>query len=350
MANFNAFAQVRTYLLLTNLIALNQRSSSFTYTYISQHDFHRRNYSFLKNPTNKQRLCVAWRKHHILERRQLYLYPQVSRKSLVTREINSNSLKQPSSPLSVIMRRRSSRNNRVPSTTTISLQEQKHEQQQSLDDTTLDTNKKPKKHRLLNRIEPKNENDTTLGTNKKPKKQKQIKQEVKEEPIEILPIVKKLSSPGTPNVKKSKVKTKTRKSPSPKKKEVEPNFMIYSSDVAKIAPQNDWVDLNVSPEEFRPSATLTTGQCFNFIVVHSDNDDNEGNRKSAWGTHNKTEWIGPIENMVWILNCFQKMIACVVDSLQKMIARVVIVVSSSFANNKASFLSFYFIGIIIQGD
>jgi len=76
---------------------------------------------------------------------------------------------------------------------------------------------------------------------------------------------------------------------------------FFSSDVAQISPQNPWIDLNVSSSELRPSATLTTGQCFNFVVVTNDdyrNNNESHETKSAWGTHNETEWLGPIQNLI----------------------------------------------------
>lgn len=47
-------------------------------------------------------------------------------------------------------------------------------------------------------------------------------------------------------------------------------------------------DLKVPPRELRPSATLTTGQCFHWKAV----DEPDGS--SAWGTHNATQWIGTV--------------------------------------------------------
>ena len=124
---------------------------------------------------------------------------------------------------------------------------------------------------------------------------------------------------------KTETKAKSSSSPSPlkKKKIINGNkikspvsssssskgtkYILYSNDIAQISPENKWIDLNVPPEELRPSATLTTGQCFNFIVVHSNTNKNKSDEyddkinnvnKSAWGTHNETEWIGPIHDMV----------------------------------------------------
>ncbi|KAL3797635.1 hypothetical protein HJC23_013467 [Cyclotella cryptica] len=80
-----------------------------------------------------------------------------------------------------------------------------------------------------------------------------------------------------------------------------PNIRILSSDIAALTPENEWVDLKVPPEELRPSATLTNGQCFNWLVVENDNEDDiadSPSKKSAWGTHNAKEWVGPLQNRV----------------------------------------------------
>jgi len=62
-----------------------------------------------------------------------------------------------------------------------------------------------------------------------------------------------------------------------------------------------FVDLGVQAAELRPSATLTTGQCFHWRAIASAGDDvkvattsREGKTKSAWGSHNATEWIGTL--------------------------------------------------------
>jgi N-glycosylase/DNA lyase len=62
--------------------------------------------------------------------------------------------------------------------------------------------------------------------------------------------------------------------------------------VAKVAVSSPYKDLGVSPGEFRPSATLTTGQCFHWRVVGSENDAMSTPSSSAWGTHDATEWVG----------------------------------------------------------
>eukprot|EP00551_Chaetoceros_affinis_P010572 CAMPEP_0203669708 /NCGR_PEP_ID=MMETSP0090-20130426/6001_1 /ASSEMBLY_ACC=CAM_ASM_001088 /TAXON_ID=426623 /ORGANISM="Chaetoceros affinis, Strain CCMP159" /LENGTH=547 /DNA_ID=CAMNT_0050534443 /DNA_START=3 /DNA_END=1646 /DNA_ORIENTATION=- len=123
----------------------------------------------------------------------------------------------------------------------------------------------------------------------------------------------KKRNPGQMKIKAAAKDTKKKKvrspspSPSPSKTKKQPKFILRSSDIAKLSPENPWVDLEVPPAELRPSATLTTGQCFNFIVVHDDSNDSDSNdtdqkrkqqQQSAWGTHNETEWIGPIQNLV----------------------------------------------------
>ena len=85
-------------------------------------------------------------------------------------------------------------------------------------------------------------------------------------------------------------------SPSPSKKKAtksgSANVSIRSSDLAKIAPENPWIDLRVSPDELRPSTTLTTGQSFSWMTVQND-DESSQSSSSAWGTHDATEWLGP---------------------------------------------------------
>lgn len=52
---------------------------------------------------------------------------------------------------------------------------------------------------------------------------------------------------------------------------------------------------NVSPSELRPSATLTTGQCFHWKAIENEDISARTHSKaSAWGSHNATEWIGVI--------------------------------------------------------
>jgi len=107
-------------------------------------------------------------------------------------------------------------------------------------------------------------------------------------------------SPLTPK----KRKASKAESPSPNKrspKKTAPKKILYSTDLAKISPENLWIDLKVSPEELRPSATLTTGQCFNWMVVQDalkETDSDQSQSSSAWGTHNEKEWVGPVEDFV----------------------------------------------------
>jgi G:T/U-mismatch repair DNA glycosylase len=79
-----------------------------------------------------------------------------------------------------------------------------------------------------------------------------------------------------------------------------PAIQFASSDIAKLSPENDWIDLQVPPEELRPSATLTNGQCFNWMVVDTENGDGDQSnaKQSAWGSHDATEWIGPLGDRV----------------------------------------------------
>ena len=89
-----------------------------------------------------------------------------------------------------------------------------------------------------------------------------------------------------------------------------PAIRLLSSDLELLAPENPWIDLRVSPSELRPSATLTNGQCFNWLVVDSDTpptqsaasstlrDGEEKVTTSAWGTHDAREWVGPLHDRV----------------------------------------------------
>jgi N-glycosylase/DNA lyase len=114
----------------------------------------------------------------------------------------------------------------------------------------------------------------------------------------------KISTKNTP--KSSKVA----ESPSRKRKRKgsqKSETFLFSSDIAKLSPENEWIDLKIPPKELRPCCTLTNGQSFNWVVV-CRNDLNtacEGktpspSKISAWGTSNETEWIGPIQD--WVLS------------------------------------------------
>ena len=87
-----------------------------------------------------------------------------------------------------------------------------------------------------------------------------------------------------------------RKSPSKS-----PAVRVLSSSLAAISPENEWIDLKVDPGELRPSATLTNGQCFNWIVVDVEEDamaPDTPNSSSAWGVHDAKEWVGPLGGRV----------------------------------------------------
>lgn len=72
---------------------------------------------------------------------------------------------------------------------------------------------------------------------------------------------------------------------------VAPNSLFSTSKV-KFS-KEDFVDLMVKPNEFRPSAVLTTGQCFHWQTLESHKTGIE-EKSSAWGTHNATDWIGTL--------------------------------------------------------
>ena len=76
---------------------------------------------------------------------------------------------------------------------------------------------------------------------------------------------------------------------------VENNELELTTDmVASINPTQEFIDLEVPPEELRPSNTLTTGQCFHWRVVHptKKTEAEDPSLTSAWGTHDATEWVG----------------------------------------------------------
>jgi N-glycosylase/DNA lyase len=89
-------------------------------------------------------------------------------------------------------------------------------------------------------------------------------------------------------------------------------FHLTSEQVAKVG-TDIFHDLGLSPTEFRPSVTLTTGQCFHWHEVldltteiknNTLNNMTEDNKhliqspksKSAWGSHNATEWVGVLRD------------------------------------------------------
>jgi len=112
------------------------------------------------------------------------------------------------------------------------------------------------------------------------------------------PVPKKVKRASvTPSPKKRKVATRTPKAPRQKTPSTPPPVVLKSSQVAAVAPESQYLDLNVPPAELRPSSTLTTGQCFHWRVVERDtNNDNASisppTTTSAWGTHDSTEWVG----------------------------------------------------------
>lgn len=101
-------------------------------------------------------------------------------------------------------------------------------------------------------------------------------------------IPKRISSPKTPS-------PSVRKKVKPSSKVVSPassdRVVLRSSQVSAVAQDEKYLDLQIPPCELRPSATLTTGQCFHWRVVEPDDAILES-PGSAWGTHDATEWVG----------------------------------------------------------
>lgn len=71
----------------------------------------------------------------------------------------------------------------------------------------------------------------------------------------------------------------------------------------RIDEKNGLIDLCVPPEEFRPSASLTTGQSFHWKALSSSSSLDETNpaiaassSSSAWGAHDATDWIGTLRD------------------------------------------------------
>lgn len=100
-------------------------------------------------------------------------------------------------------------------------------------------------------------------------------------------------SPAKKRRAKSPLSVKENKVPS-----TEPTQSLTSTLLATVNPNQPYVDLKISPEELRPSATLTTGQCFHWKAIQKstpEKDQNSiGKKESAWGSHNATEWVGTI--------------------------------------------------------
>lgn len=69
---------------------------------------------------------------------------------------------------------------------------------------------------------------------------------------------------------------------------------LTSELIASVNPLTDFVDLSVAANELRPSATLTTGQCFHWRAVSSS--ETVERKESAWGTHDAKEWIGTLRH------------------------------------------------------
>lgn len=108
---------------------------------------------------------------------------------------------------------------------------------------------------------------------------------------------KRYVTPAKQTNSKSPKKSPTR---SPSKA---PTVRIVSSDLTSLAPENEWVDLEIPAQELRPSSTLINGQCFNWIVVETEIDPggplaSQSPQKSAWGTHDAKEWVGPLGRRV----------------------------------------------------
>lgn len=101
-------------------------------------------------------------------------------------------------------------------------------------------------------------------------------------------------------VSKSSISTPDRKASGYQK------IRVFADDLeAQVYPQNPWVDLEVPPVELRPSATLTNGQCFNWIPVERVSNETKvphvqsPSKISAWGVHDALEWIGVINQTVF---------------------------------------------------
>jgi N-glycosylase/DNA lyase len=71
------------------------------------------------------------------------------------------------------------------------------------------------------------------------------------------------------------------------------SFSLTSEVLDRINAASEFQCLGVSASELRPSRTLTTGQCFHWTAVPSENDI-VSSKASAWGTHDASEWIGTL--------------------------------------------------------
>lgn len=82
-----------------------------------------------------------------------------------------------------------------------------------------------------------------------------------------------------------------------KKEELKFPSTLTSIAVAAINPDQPFVDLQVPPAELRPSATLTTGQCFHWRAVEqistaderASTNSKSPKKESAWGSHNASK-------------------------------------------------------------
>jgi N-glycosylase/DNA lyase len=103
-----------------------------------------------------------------------------------------------------------------------------------------------------------------------------------------------VESPSTPKKRRAPIKLEGLSTPveSPGGK----SGSLVSGEVAKIAADRIFQDLCVPPAELRPSATLTTGQCFHWRVVDTSgsNEEETESKVSAWGSHDATEWVGTL--------------------------------------------------------
>jgi hypothetical protein len=124
-------------------------------------------------------------------------------------------------------------------------------------------------------------------------------------PLHVLSSVSSSSQEKPAPVTPSPAKKRRRVSSSPSTKQrgaapakKELNFVsaLTSEAVAAINPDQPYIDLKVPPAELRPSATLTTGQCFHWkaITVQQRTDDatkiESPKKESAWGSHDASKW------------------------------------------------------------
>jgi N-glycosylase/DNA lyase len=112
-----------------------------------------------------------------------------------------------------------------------------------------------------------------------------IESEEDQRPCETPPKRLKQNNAQTPPLVRTSSNNKRNTPVSPKTP-----VILKTSDVAQIATSSKYKDLRAPPNELRPSATLTIGQCFHWRTVSSSND--VATSESAWGTHDATEWVG----------------------------------------------------------